>query len=172
MAIIGVLHTGLTVENLDRSLDFYAGLLGMTVMHTQTGDNAYTRTLVGLPDAKLKAALLRFESANGQHGHVIELIEYLQPKGRKVEARPCDVASAHLAFMTDDCIGMYERLSAKGVRFVNPPVAITAGMNKGGYGCYLKDPDGFTLEFLQPPPWRLAGLSGPEATPERANVPS
>jgi lactoylglutathione lyase len=30
-------------------------------------------------------------------------------------------------------------------------VAITAGANRGGYGDYFADPDGITLELLQPP---------------------
>jgi hypothetical protein len=29
-------------------------------------------------------------------------------------------------------------------------VDITEGMNKGGRACYLKDPDGITLELFQP----------------------
>lgn len=149
MTITGILHTGLTVRNLDRSLAFYVGLLGLTQFHGQVGDNAYTRTLVGLPDAILKAALLRLGDAPG---HVLELIEYLQPEGLPVTSRPCDPGTAHLSFRTDDLLGLYERLAPQGVAFVNPPVAVTAGINKGGYVCYLRDPDGFILEFVQPPP--------------------
>jgi len=44
------------------------------------------------------------------------------------------------------------------VRFANPPVAITAGANNGGFACYFRDPDGITLELLQPSPERLAAL--------------
>ena len=39
-----------------------------------------------------------------------------------------------------------------GVRFVNPPEVITAGVNRGGYACYFLDPDEITLELVQPPP--------------------
>ena len=39
-----------------------------------------------------------------------------------------------------------------------PPVAITAGANLGGFACYFHDPDGITLELLQPSPERLAAL--------------
>jgi catechol 2,3-dioxygenase-like lactoylglutathione lyase family enzyme len=149
MAVTGILHTGLTVRNLDRSLHFYVDLLGLTHFHSQVGDNAYTRTLVGLPDAVLKAALLRL---GDQPGHVLELIEYLHPAGKAVTSRPCDPGTAHLSLRTDDLAGLYRRLLPEGVAFVNPPVEVTAGINKGGYLCYLRDPDGFILEFLQPPP--------------------
>ena len=32
-----------------------------------------------------------------------------------------------------------------------PEVYVTAGVNKGGYAVYFTDPDGITLEFVQPP---------------------
>jgi len=144
-------HTGLTVQNLDRSLDFYVGLLGLHLIHTQVGDNEYTRRLVGIPDATLKAALLRVGEGDIHSAHILELIEYISPKGDSIRSKPNDVGTAHLAFRTNDCWLLFERLSAAGVEFINPPVAITAGINKGGHACYLRDPDGFILEFLQPP---------------------
>jgi catechol 2,3-dioxygenase-like lactoylglutathione lyase family enzyme len=65
--------------------------------------------------------------------------------------------SPHLAFVTDDIFADYARLSAAGVRFKAPePVAIEAGVNKGGFTVYFLDPDDITLEMLQPPagrPW-------------------
>jgi catechol 2,3-dioxygenase-like lactoylglutathione lyase family enzyme len=47
----------------------------------------------------------------------------------------------------------------RGVLFRNPPVAITEGTNAGGFACYFEDPDGITLELLQPSPERVASLS-------------
>jgi lactoylglutathione lyase len=46
----------------------------------------------------------------------------------------------------------YERLKALGVRFKSEPNAITAGVNQGGWAVYFTDPDGITLELIQPPP--------------------
>lgn len=156
MTLSAMLHTGLVVHDLDRSLSFYVGLLRLRVVHSQTGDNEYTRTLVGIPDASLKAVLL--QTGDGDFGsvHILELIEYIHPKGDRIRSNPNNVAAAHLAFEVNDCHELYERLAAAGVEFVNPPVAITAGINKGGHACYLRDPDGFILEFLQPPARREA----------------
>lgn len=151
MTIAGILHTGLTVSDLDRSLHFYVDLLGLRVIHRQVNDNEYTRRLVGVPNAILRVALLQVDDGNSTPSHIVELIEYVQPKGDQIVTRPCDFGATHLCFRTTDCIGLHQRLAKEGVEFVNPPVAITAGINKGGYGCYLRDPDGFILEFLQPP---------------------
>jgi hypothetical protein len=35
--------------------------------------------------------------------------------------------------------------------FVSPPVEVDTGINRGGFGLYLKDPDGITVELFQPP---------------------
>jgi hypothetical protein len=47
-----------------------------------------------------------------------------------------------------------------GVEFCSPPVAITAGANRGGFTCYLRDPDGITLELFQPAEERLRVIRG------------
>ncbi|GJH14549.1 glyoxalase/bleomycin resistance/dioxygenase family protein [Caballeronia novacaledonica] len=148
---------------MDKALEFYVGLLGMEIVHEQLQDNAYTRELVGVPGAKLRVVMLTFPDVNaGISGHLIELVEYIEPKGVKLDLRPCNIGAAHCALITDDAWELYERLSAGGIDYVSPPVAITAGMNKGGFTCYVRAPDGFTLEFMQPPAWRLEGKPAPQ----------
>lgn len=157
-------HTGWTVKDLDRSLDFYVGLLGMEIVHKRSQDHPYLGTLVGLPGASIRYAILKLPDGGAvASNHLIELIQYLEPQGGEIAPRPCDAGAAHFAFITDDCLAMYERLSSRGVAFANPPVAIQSGINQGGYGCYLRDPDGFTLELLQPPAWRLQQMMGQAA---------
>lgn len=162
VTVCGAWHAAWTVECMDRALEFYVGLLGMEIVHSQVQDNEYTSKLVGIPGAKLKAVLLKFPGISaGTSGHVIELMEYLAPKGIKIVTQPCNVGAAHFAFMTRDVKSMHARLVAAGVEFVSEPVAITAGINQGGCVCYLHDPDGFTLELMQPPGWRLEGAERP-----------
>jgi catechol 2,3-dioxygenase-like lactoylglutathione lyase family enzyme len=56
-----------------------------------------------------------------------------------------------MAFTTDDLAAEYERLTRAGVRFRSEPVAITEGINRGGFTVYFLDPDGITLEMVQSP---------------------
>ena len=86
---------------------------------------------------------------NGQY--VIELFEYLAPQGTKADVTPWNVGASHVCFLVDDLPALYERLRAQGVDFVSPPVEVDSGVNRGGYGVYLRDPDGITLELFQPP---------------------
>lgn len=83
--------------------------------------------------------------------HDVELVEYLDPRGVPSSARRCDPGTAHLAFAVSDIEAVHARLLAHGVDFVSPPAHITAGVNTGGACCYFLDPDGHTLELVQPP---------------------
>jgi catechol 2,3-dioxygenase-like lactoylglutathione lyase family enzyme len=147
---VGVVHTGLTVSDLDRSIAWYTEVLGLELVRRQRNDNAYTRTIVGMPDADLDIAFLRLPGVDpAPSTHILELIQYLQPPGRHPVLRTSDVGTGHLALAVDDIQDTYARLREAGTEFRNAPVEITAGANAGSWACYLLDPDGFTIELMQ-----------------------
>jgi lactoylglutathione lyase len=158
--IADVLHFSFTVSNIERSIDWYTRVLGLELVHRQRQDNEYTRKLVGMPDAVLEVAQFVVPGVPpARSTHMLELVEYVVPKGRAAEALPTnDVGVAHLALMVTDIHERHLRMSGQGVAFRNPPVEITAGANRGGYACYFHDPDGITFELLQPAPERLRDL--------------
>jgi lactoylglutathione lyase len=158
--IADVLHFSFTVSDLERSIDWYTCVLGLELIHRQRQDNEYTRELVGIADAVLEVAQFAVAGVPpARSTHTLELVEYVQPKRGKVQALPTnEVGAAHLALMVTDVHARYERMRAEGVSFRNPPVEITAGANRGGFAAYLRDPDGITLELLQPSDARLAEL--------------
>jgi catechol 2,3-dioxygenase-like lactoylglutathione lyase family enzyme len=151
--IKGVWHFSFTVSDLERSLAFYRDILGLEVVHTQRQANPYTRRLVGYPDADLKVAMLRVPGTDPRpSGHFLELVEYVSPKGKPVDTATPNPGSAHLALVVDDLWAEYRRLKELGVQFRSEPVLIAEGRNRGGYTIYLTDPDGITIELVQPPP--------------------
>jgi lactoylglutathione lyase len=154
MYLTGVWHFSFHVADLERSLAFYSGLLGLKVVQRQEQSNAYTRALVGYPEASLRIAQLRVpgDDVSGRSGHHLELVEYVQPRMPALPAERARPGSAHLAFSVSDCDAVYAQLIAAGVCFVSPPNRITAGVNSGGACCYFLDPDDITLELVQPPP--------------------
>src|SRR5713226_9882470 len=97
--IIAADHTGITVSNLERSLEFWQNVLGFEFSHRahQTGEMA--SEITGVAGAEIKLAVVK---APG--GHKIELLEYLAPPDRKqrVDLRPCDVGSVHIALIIDN----------------------------------------------------------------------
>ena len=147
MKVTGVHHTSYTVSNLERSLEFYAGLLGCEELWRREITDQYFRDIVGFSDCEVKAAHLSIPGS----GHVIELFEYVTPRGRPADIRTNNPGSSHLSFFVEDLPAAYEDLKARGVQFRSPPVEIDAGVNKGGYALYMLDPDGITVELFQPP---------------------
>jgi lactoylglutathione lyase len=151
--LISYWHFSFTVADIQRSVDFYTQVIGMKLVHTQEQQNEYTARLVAYPNAHLKVAQLTIDGMPpARSGHLLELVEYVNPRCEPTDTATCRPGSAHLAFQVEDCWREYERMKALGVRFKSEPNAITAGINKGGYTCYFLDPDDITLEIIQAPP--------------------
>lgn len=151
--ILGLWHVSFTVSNLERSVEWYTKVLGLEYVRGQTQDNEYTRRLVGFPDARLKVAQLRIPNLTiPVSRHHIELVEYERPRGPAVPLQTNSPGVGHWAFVVDDINAEVARLRSLGVQFKSPaPNLITEGVNRGGYSIYFLDPDGITLELMQPP---------------------
>lgn len=146
-------HVSITVADVERSIAWYTELLGLELIHRQRNDNAYTRQLVGMPDALLEVAFLALPggSASGGPALALELIEYVRPRAPASALATNVPGVAHIAFGVDDIDAGLARLAAAGTTPVNAPVEIDRGVNRGMRACYLRDPDGFTIELMQPP---------------------
>ena len=150
-AIVGAHHTSFTIANLEQSLAFFRDRLGLEVVFTREVSDDYFGRIVGLPGTRVKAALLRIPGSV----HHVELFEYLTPAGQAHEPRPCDPGSSHLSLLVDDLPALHELLHGAGVDLVSAPIRIEAGPNTGGYGVYLRDPNGILIELFQPPAQRV-----------------
>ncbi|MBD0289654.1 MAG: VOC family protein [Thermoleophilia bacterium] len=138
-------HTGLTVRDLERSLAFYRDALGMEVVMRQEKRGGYLAAIVGYEDAHVRMAHLAYPG----DAQRIELFEYLHPSGRDRPGEPRDVGITHVCLLVEDVRAVSARLRAAGVDFYSDPVFIDTGANAGGYGVYVRDPDGITLELFQ-----------------------
>jgi catechol 2,3-dioxygenase-like lactoylglutathione lyase family enzyme len=116
----------LTVESVERSIEFYGGKLGLAV------------EVKALP----AFALIR---VGGEGGGTIGLLALAEAQKEGVEQTSAPQKRAiHVEFSTEDLDGLYEELKAKGVTFHEPPHdepwerSMTA-----------LDPDGYAVEFAQ-----------------------
>ena len=152
--IQGIWHVSFTVSDVDASVKWYTEVLGLEYVRGQVQHNEYTGRLVAFPEAHLKVAQLAVPGAPlPVSRHHIELVEYVHPRGEDIPLDTNRTGTGHWAFVVDDIHAEFERLKALGVRFkAEAPIAIQAGVNQGGYTIYFLDPDGITLELLQPPP--------------------
>lgn len=152
MTINSVWHAGFTVSDIERSIAFYTEAVGLELRHRQEQRNEYTSTFIGYPDAHLKVAQFSLPGGQpGRSGHVLELCEYVRPKGGALEPGSNAVGAGHIAFETDALDATLARMVAAGATPVSDPVEIAAGINRGGRTVYLRDPDGITVELVQAP---------------------
>jgi catechol 2,3-dioxygenase-like lactoylglutathione lyase family enzyme len=125
-----VAHTGVTVTNVERSIEFWHGALRFDVRFHADAHATFAETATGVPGAELRIATV------GGYGHNIELGEYVALDGRQVlKPRPCDVGSWHVALMVDDIEDVFHALPAHGFDAANPPAVIESGprSKKRGY---------------------------------------
>jgi catechol 2,3-dioxygenase-like lactoylglutathione lyase family enzyme len=149
--ILAADHTGITVSNLERSLDFWQNVLGFELSHRahQKGDLA--GQITGVAGAEILIAVVKAP------GHKIELLEYRAPVDRKaLDARPCDVGSVHVALTVDNLEAVLEKIAASGWKAPGKPQTLTVGPNAGKRVVYVRDPDGTTIEFME-----IGGSSAP-----------
>jgi len=151
--IRGFWHVSFTVSNIEASVKWYTEVLGLEYVRSQEQANEYTEKLVAFKNAHLKVAQLRVPGDTIPISrHHIELVEYVNPRGEDIPLDTNRTGVGHWAFMVDDIHKEFARMKALGVKFkAEQPVAIEAGVNKGGFTVYFLDPDGITLELIQPP---------------------
>lgn len=144
--IIATDHTGLTVANIERSLAFWQDVLGFHLSHRAHHAGELASEVTGVPGAEILIAVLKAP------GHRIELLEYLAPLERKrVDLRPCDVGSVHVALSVDNLDAVLSTIAASGWSAMGQPQTLSTGPNAGRRIVYVRDPDGTTIELMQPP---------------------
>ena len=114
----------LIVRDLDRSLNFYHGVLGLPLRHRAANyaqiDSGTTR--LGLFTREAMAATLGRAVIDGSPREAFEL-----------------------GFFVDDCDAAYAELTAAGVDRVSPPTDREWGQRTA----YVSDPDGNLIELVQ-----------------------
>ena len=64
-------------------------------------------------------------------------------------SRPCDTGLAHVAYDVDNIDAAIATAANYKVRPIGQVTVIDKGPNAGGRVCYLRDPDGVTIEFIE-----------------------
>jgi catechol 2,3-dioxygenase-like lactoylglutathione lyase family enzyme len=146
--LIGTNHVGFTVSDLDRSIAFYTELLGEGPYFRELFETEWIAGIVGYPGAKLDIALFRLPKVDT----VLELLQYIVPPGSRVDMETNNTGIAHLCLNVDDLDAEYARMQQAGARFRSAsPVTIETGPFRGARAVYFRDPDGITIEMIQPP---------------------
>jgi catechol 2,3-dioxygenase-like lactoylglutathione lyase family enzyme len=145
--ILAADHTGITVSDLEKSLSFWRDALGFELSHRTHQTGKLASKITGIPGAEISLAVVKAP------GHKIELLQYHAPPDRKMTGanRPCDVGSVHVALTVDNLDAVLETMNACGWTVPGTPQTLATGPNTGKRVVYLRDPDGTTIELMQPP---------------------
>ncbi|HEY0491065.1 MAG TPA: lactoylglutathione lyase [Telluria sp.] len=135
-----ILHTMLRVGDLQRSIDFYTKVLGMTLLRTsENPEYKYTLAFVGY-------------GSNPEHAE----LELTYNWG--VDKYELGTAYGHLAISADDIVAACDSVRANGGNVTREP-----GPVKGGSTviAFVTDPDGYKIELIERKDGvRGAGLEG------------
>ncbi len=123
-----LLHTMLRVGDLQRSVDFYTNVLGMTLLRTSEN-----------PEYKYSLAFVGYGPES--EGAVIELTW-----NWGVDSYDLGTAFGHLAISVDNAAQACERIRQNGGK-----VTREAGPVKGGTTviAFVEDPDGYKIELIE-----------------------
>lgn len=151
-------HVGLTVSDLERSIAFYRGLIGLTVRERDEMTGGQLETVIGVAGSRVLLADLDFGN-----GLTLELMQYLAPAGGAVHPRPTDAGHTHVGIEVKDIDSVYRRLLAAGASVRGEPTAL---VDAGPYWTGAKvlnvlDPDGITVELVQMPQGRSSIQASP-----------
>lgn len=149
MSVSRIHHVGVTVADADRSLRFYRDLLGLRVL----GDSRLTRpdiaALLGVDEIDLRVVDL-----DSGDGRIVELLEYVTPRGHRVEYTSRDGGTGHIALQVRGLDAIAAGIEAAGGAVISRH-AITAGDATGIFAgarlLYVRDPDGMILELVELP---------------------
>lgn len=146
MKISGICHTGVCVRNLEKSIEFYNGILGFKVVDPpcdMVTDPEEGKGL-GFEDCTHRICLL--EVAPGQ---CMELMEFGIPQSPIQEPLPMNaLGKMHLSLGVDDVQAWVDKFEELGLEVVYKPLPYET--DKGtAYWVLVKDPDGIVIELMQ-----------------------
>ncbi len=149
-AVDHVANVGMTVSDMDASVDFYSHILSFEkVSDIEVSGEDYER-LEGVFGLRMRVVRLRLGE------EFIELTEYLAPKGRPVpvDSRSNDRWFQHIAIITSDMDRAYTWLRQNKVEHASTGPQRLPDWNKNAGGIkafYFRDPDKHWLEILEFP---------------------
>ncbi len=122
-----LLHTMLRVGNLDRSIDFYTGVLGMKLLRQKD-----------YPDGKFTLAFVGYGDESGNT--VIELTYNWD-----TDSYDTGDGFGHIAIEVDDVYTAVDELRSRGGKVIREAGPMNAGTT---ILAFIEDPDGYQIELL------------------------
>jgi catechol 2,3-dioxygenase-like lactoylglutathione lyase family enzyme len=141
----GVISTGMSVTDLERSLAFYQQHTGFDTLLAKPHEKFSGRVdeVAGGGPTRVRSCVL----ASSQGGGQVELYEVLEPRGRSIPSYTLwgDFGYLQTCLLCKNVPEIAEGFQKAGLEFVMRLKSMPGGM---AAFTYIRDPDGITLEFL------------------------
>lgn len=141
---IALRHFGIVVQDLERALDFYGGLLELKVIRRMDEHGPFVDGILG--QKAVRVTTVKMGGSTGET--LLELLKFQSPEvmeqsnGRGLFS----IGPTHLALTVSDLDALSERLRAAGIRFISAPQVSADGLAKV---CFCSDPEGTPIELVQ-----------------------
>ncbi len=127
MRVRKLLHTRMRVSDMDRTIAFYTGVLGLEVLERKVSPRGSHLAFLKVPNSE----------------ELIELCSFPASGAVKVQE---DLV--HLAFEVDDLDRTIADLDTKGVAITDGPTRTSSGSRF----IFIDAPDGYEIELIERPP--------------------
>lgn len=102
-------HVGITVSNLEKSIEFYETLTGKKISNKDEIGGKRMAQTQGLDDTLIRYANLHLDNIN------IDILEYVEPKSTKANYSNEQISAMHLCFEVDDIEAAIARMKEIGL---------------------------------------------------------
>jgi lactoylglutathione lyase len=141
----GVSHIAVCVRDLDKSLEFYRDILGMTV----TVDRMQDTSTGGLPHVYAHNRSTRRQAVLTYGDSAVPTLVMTSHPGDDSDGGPIkldQVGISHISFSVSDVKGLADELMSKGVELAGPMDGFT-NANGEVSSIFVYDPDGILVQF-------------------------
>jgi len=140
-------HISVTVSDMDRSLAFYRDMLGLKEVERHLLEGETISKMAGKDGVVMHVVRLQAPETPGM---LIDLQQYVSPKGGVSSGKLGDVGHSHICFGVPNLVEAYSEMQEQGVKFVSEPVSFDLDWAIV-HVVFLEDPDGYILELMQVP---------------------
>lgn len=134
-------HVGITVTDLDRSIDFYTRFFGFSIQKEMDESGEHIDKFSGLKNVDVRTVKM-----SDDKGGLLELLYYRSHKGLNVHRDITNIGCSHFALTVDNLGKLYESLLEGGCEILCEPQYSPDGKVTL---TFCKDPDGTLIELVE-----------------------
>ena len=139
--IKNIRHTGIVVDDLMKSLEFYTQKLGFEVSNRMDESGPFIDKILGFNNIMVTTVKMTLHD-----GQMVELLDFTSHKKEALSKHINDIGPTHLAFTVGDLDAIYIDFKNDGIEFISTPEISPNGSVKVAF---CQAPEGTFIELVQ-----------------------